>query len=308
MTPRRSGRLLLTGTAAGIALAAISLLGTPTPPVPADAIAVVNGKAISRDAFERLARAAASAAQTPELTPAQRRELLTRLVDEELLVQRGLELGLARIDPKARQAVQAVMRLVLTGAAAGDAPDEETLRRYHATHAERFRESDRLVLEGALARVDPLSESEAYRRAAELARVARDRGPLLDRAREAGGFEPWQPRALTLDEIEERRGDKVARIASILEPGEIGPPLRTTDGWLVLTLTGRRPGRPMPFEEARDRVRVELLPAAELHAQPGVPLRRAEAVDAGHGGHHDDVLPREERAHGGEAEPLDLAR
>ena len=59
-----------------------------------DAIAVVDGTPIQRSIFDSAIEGLAAAKRTA-LTEADKREALERIIDEELLLQRALELGLA---------------------------------------------------------------------------------------------------------------------------------------------------------------------------------------------------------------------
>ncbi len=60
------------------------------------------------EAYERVLAALAADSRNP-VDDADKRRLLDRLIDEELLVQRGLELGLASSDGAVRKAVAGAM-------------------------------------------------------------------------------------------------------------------------------------------------------------------------------------------------------
>lgn len=119
-------------------LAGFGLLPEQAPDPPSGAIALVNGRPISQSAFERFVTGVTPPGQRAGLDDVRRARLLREAIDEELLLQQGLALGLARIDPQARRAVVAMMALVVTGAAAVDEPDDETLERFRAAHPERL--------------------------------------------------------------------------------------------------------------------------------------------------------------------------
>ena len=101
---RRSLRLLGLGAAAGLLCAAVGLLRPAAPPVEmvaADAVARVNGTAIRRADYERLLAGLQRDTRTP-IDDKSRARILDRMIEEELLVQRALELGLATVDRRVR--------------------------------------------------------------------------------------------------------------------------------------------------------------------------------------------------------------
>ena len=100
--------LLVAGAAVGIALAAIGIVRSGELDLvdPPGAIAVVNGRPIGRESFARFAAAVAAERKSMSLDTATRRRLLQRMLDEELLLQRGVELDLHRLEHTARRSTQ----------------------------------------------------------------------------------------------------------------------------------------------------------------------------------------------------------
>jgi hypothetical protein len=114
----RARRGFAIGAVLGLALAMGSLLSRKNdPPMPADAVAIVNGSPIREADLER-AMAALAADRRDPLGAAERRLVLDRLVEEELLVQRASELGLDRRDRGLRsRLVTAMVDAVVTDGA-----------------------------------------------------------------------------------------------------------------------------------------------------------------------------------------------
>jgi len=134
---RRARGRLLAAAAIGALLAACGEVDSGARRVipPRDVVAVVNGQAITRGAFEHYVESAAGGGQTASVDDEARRRLLLRMVDEELLFQRGIELGLHRRDPAARRAIlSAVIASVTSEGDAGE-PDEATLRSHYEGNA-----------------------------------------------------------------------------------------------------------------------------------------------------------------------------
>lgn len=260
---RRATGLLAFGTAAGIALAAFGIARSGRAPTPdtGDAVALVNGQPISRESFARFAAVVASERRQTELDSATRRHLLERMIDEELLFQRGVALGLARHEPTARRAIVAAM--VASVGADGEVvePDEAELRRFYEENRERFTRPGRLELEVAFVRTADKPDALAFRRAGEIARRVRS-GEPLERVREELGDEPVAPLPggpLSFETLRQYLGPTVARSAFDLEPGGVSDPVRGGDGYYVLRLDGATPGEVAAFEEVREQVRSEAL-------------------------------------------------
>ncbi len=166
-------RLILLGIGAmsGVFLAASGLVEqwTLSPSeLPADSVARVRGNSISAERYQQLLRDLATD-KRESLTGDDRRFVLNRLIDEELLILRGMELGLAQSSPEIRKALAAaVIAQVVAEAEASPGSEEDLHRLYESdpdffTSAARYRlwwlrtqgmdETAREIAEGAFARL-----------------------------------------------------------------------------------------------------------------------------------------------------------
>lgn len=132
-------RWLLAGAALGLVAAGFGLLqrSDTSDVLPENSIARVNEQLIERGTFERaLQRLAAERGGTTNEQDAA--WLLQRLIDEELLIQRGLELGMAASDSEVRNAI--VNSLVASVTAESDAMSvsDEELQRYLEGNANKY--------------------------------------------------------------------------------------------------------------------------------------------------------------------------
>src|SRR5512134_2842951 len=112
----RARWLLAAGTAAGIVLAALGLVRGATLPgsglAPGE-VARVNDVPIRAEDLERLVAALEADKRSP-LEDADRARILERLVEEELLVQRAVEIGLVQSEPGVGKAlVQALIDAIV---------------------------------------------------------------------------------------------------------------------------------------------------------------------------------------------------
>lgn len=104
-----------------------------------DVVAMVNETTIGRDIYER----AVSRLAEPESGQA-RAAILQRLVDDELLVQRGVELGMTESDSEVRGAIVNSLIASVTAEADAASPTDEQLQQYLADNAGRFSYTSKL--------------------------------------------------------------------------------------------------------------------------------------------------------------------
>jgi len=131
-------RLLAFGALAGLVVAGIGILRQQSSidALPATAVARVNNVMISRDVYDRaISRATNYAGQPVEGDDAM---MLQRLIDEELLIQRGVELGMTQSDAAVRQAVINSLIASVTAEADAASPTEDELAQYLADNPVRF--------------------------------------------------------------------------------------------------------------------------------------------------------------------------
>lgn len=219
--------LLAGGMLVGAALAVFYIVRLPDQAEPvADAVAWVNDRPISRGSYENALRAVAGDRKDGTLRADDRERVLQRLIDQELLIDRAVELGLHERDPQIRnQLATAMIDFLVRRAedeAAAAAADEAALREFYEENKFRF------------------ERSPQYRVALE------------------GGTVPLPDGFLLAKEIEQRLGPSTARKVAELEVGEsvmIGEGAEQH----TVQLLERRDGTPVPFEEARDAIEAAYL-------------------------------------------------
>ena len=257
----RSIAWLGAGALAGVLAAAIALLGAGAPPPapPAGAVATVNG-AVLRDADYRRALAALEADRRDPIGEPERRFVLDRLVDEELLVQRALELGLARSDRLVRNQLVAAMIAAVTEDAAAGEPGEAALRAFHAEHAAFFAAPGRLRARQLWVRAAPARTAEEARARAAGAAARLRAGEPFDAVAAALGdplVAPLPDAALPAAKLVEYAGPAALAALGEAAAGAVSEPLAHAGGFQVLALVEREDPRPAPFEDVADEVRAE---------------------------------------------------
>jgi len=217
--------LLAGGMLIGAAVAVFYMARLPDTTDPTeDAVAWVNGRPIARESYESALRAVASDRKTGTLREGDRRRVLERLIDQELLIDRAIELGLHERDPQIRNQLATAMIDFLVRRAEDEAraADEAELRAFY--EAERFR----------------FERAARYRIRVEGPHVPLPEGFVLEK------------------EIEQALGPTVARSVVAMSPGE-SIEMGTGDSRYTVHLLERKDGGLAPFEEAREAVEAAFL-------------------------------------------------
>jgi hypothetical protein len=244
--------LLIGGAVLGLGAAMWSALGVNDALTRyADAVAVIDGVPIPRAIYDSALEGLASAKRNP-LTEAEKREALERIIDEELLLRRALELGLAESDPASRKAlVNAMLQFSVADAAKLD-PSEDQLRAFYA-------DRPKLIAPQPLLTVRATSFPNT-----ELDRIARVQtemagGKAFDAAVTAAGGEltllPKGP--VVPAKIAEYAGASIRDIALTLEKGQTAGPIEVGRRVVYVHLVDRTDEPPPPLDQVRDVVAEE---------------------------------------------------
>lgn len=181
-----------------------------------DAAAIVNGHPIMREDLER-ALAQVGSDRRAALTSTDRLKVLDRLIEDELLAQRAVALGLAVSDPNARKVL--IRGLIDSVIAPADEPTEAELRSYFESHREMFR------IPGTIS-VAPIP---------------------------AGAAPGLPTTAMTLDKLKDYLGSDADQLAPLVQGARAGP-FKFAGATFDLIVTARRGGALQTFEAARPQV------------------------------------------------------
>jgi parvulin-like peptidyl-prolyl isomerase len=250
----RGRRALVVGAVAGVVLAAWGIVAPGgRHAVPPDAVAIVNGVPIRAAQYRRALAGVASDRRDGTVDDGLRRHVLDRLIEEELLVQRGLALGLARTDRRVRgELTAAVIAAVL--ADVDETPSDAEVDAFYAEHPDVFRAPGRVQVEQIF--FDERREADA-----RAARRQLDDGAGFDRVRSGGDPEPVPVPAAPLppERLVDYLGPTVARAALGLPEGGVAGPLRSGWGYHVVRVAGREDASLPPLDDVRAEVRGELV-------------------------------------------------
>lgn len=217
--------LLAGGMLTGAAVAVFYMARVPEVAEPTeDAVAWVNGRPIASESYENALRAVAGDRKSGTLQEGDRERVLERLIDQELLIDRAIELGLHERDPQIRNQLATAMIDFLVRRAEDEARavDEAELRAFYK--AERFR----------------FERPARYRVSVEGPAVPLPDGFVLEK------------------EIEQALGPTIAHSVVALSPGE-SVTVGEGNARITVHLLERKGGEPAPFEEAREAVEAAFL-------------------------------------------------
>ena len=265
---RSGSALLLAGALIGVLLAATGVVersGSSELALGDEVVATVNGVAIRRPDYDRALAAVATDRRDGRVDDVMREHVLDRLIDEELLLQRGLELGLARSVPNLRTNLStAVIDLITAreGDQNGAAPEAATdaeLREFYRTNAAYFRHSPRIHVETLFfAAGSHRDDAAALARAEEARRRLADGDAFRDVSTSADRPIVQVPDGpLPLPKLREYLGPTVTRGVAGLAAGEISEPLRAGSGYFVARVVAREEGALPPFDSIHEQVRSE---------------------------------------------------
>lgn len=216
-----------------------------------DAIAVVDGTPIQRSIFDSAIEGLAAAKRTA-LTEADKREALERIIDEELLLQRALELGLGESDPQSRKALVNAMLQFSIADASRRTPSDADLAAFYA-------ERPRLIAPQPLLSVRGVSFAIGQEAAVGRFKADLDAGTQFDVAvKRAGAARLLLPGGPVVpSKIAEYAGASVRDAALSLQPGQSIGPLAIANRLVFVHLVARSETPPPPLEAVRDLVREE---------------------------------------------------
>jgi hypothetical protein len=281
---RRSLVLLALGALLGLAIAGYGLFtaaGTATRTIPPEAIATVNGRLILRTDF-------VTQVQTQfgitfkEATREQRERVLEDMIDEELMVQRGLEADLSSYDPEVRQALVNGVELQIFADVLAQQPSDAELKNYYDTHKDRYVRDGIMMMRDL---VVPLDGSRTPEQATDLARQAAaalskskaidhalvdtvakqyglaDSRKLLDSGHiDTGNIFDFSARA--------RLDPGVFAVATKLAPGQVSEPTIAADGGVhIVVMIERAPPLQRQYADVGNEVWADLKKEAQTQVR-----------------------------------------
>ncbi len=253
--------MLALGAALGLLLAAFGLLRGSTRGngrLPDGVIARVNDAPLLAADFERLVAGLESDTRSVA-NAATRQRVLDRMIDEELLVQRGLELGLAARDRRVRGDLSSAVIQSVVIEADERAPSPVELSRFFDDEVAFFTQPGRLRVQQIFFRVRSPDEDAAAASRAAKAFARLEAGEDFQAVRSDGDPVISQIPDVLLPETKLREyiGPAALQAATELDVGRPGKPVRSGVGYHILTLIEREAATTPSFTAFEPQIRAE---------------------------------------------------
>ncbi len=228
------------GALFGFLLALIGLLFPEKEILLSDTVAEVNGNYIRKDEYFRTLTAISSDSKNP-ITKEARTNVLERLIEEELLVQRGLELGFAREDRLIRASiVRAVIQSIISENVS-EKPNVLELRSYFLFNRDKFFKTSRYQV-AVYQQSDELS-------AARISKELRETGST-----KSNNVSYIPNTLLPLSKLLDYLGPDVVLALGNLKSGEVSDPIKSGKIFFVVKVFVLEPGSTPDFDFVKEEV------------------------------------------------------
>jgi parvulin-like peptidyl-prolyl isomerase len=275
---RRSMALLALGAVIGLLLAGYGLFtakGTRSRRVSPEAVALVNQRLILRSDFMTQTQTQFSL-PFAQIGHADRKRVLQDMVDEELMMQRGLEIDLPSYDPTVRSALVAGVELEVTADVLALQPTSEEMRSYYEQHTAKYSSEGLMRLRDLVVKGGPGQSAEQQRGTAEAAIGALRNGGSLEevmkayglvdsgRFKDAGHVDTGNMFQFA---VKDKTDEVTYRAASGLRDGEVSDPIPLADGIHLLVMISHHFPVPQSFDEAQNRVWADIKTEAQARVR-----------------------------------------
>jgi hypothetical protein len=178
--------------------------------------------------------------------------LVAEFVREEILYREALAIGLDRDDTIVRRRMRQKLEFLSEDVAAVEDPDDATLSRYLAQHADAYRVEPLVALRQIFFSPDRRGDAASLDAQAALARLGAD--PAADETGDASLL-PQRLPPTTLSGISRVFGDAFAEQIGELTAGSWAGPIESSFGLHLVFIETREAGRAPSLDEVRQAVR-----------------------------------------------------
>lgn len=256
--PRRSLLFYACGAILGLGLAGFALFtakGTTVKSFPPEDVALVNGRQILRSDF-RTQTQIEMGVPFAQTTPAQRLKVLDEMIDEELLVQRGLEIDLAASDPDVRSAMTAGVDLQVDADVISQQPTQKELWDYYNQHIDKYSSDGVMRILDLVMPIGTGKVEDAVAKAQKASAELSQGEPIADveakyGLKDSGRIDPGDNFDFA---VKAKLGPDIYKAVQNLKPGQASQPVQQPDGIHVDLITKRIASVKLDFAKAQDNV------------------------------------------------------
>jgi parvulin-like peptidyl-prolyl isomerase len=255
--PQRANWLLVIGATFGITLAASGLLEEPKPALGIQTLALVNGADIDKAQYLNFLDLLATEKRSP-LSKVDQRSVLQGMIDEKLLLERGIEIGLTESSPQIRKLiVQQIMQVVLSESETEQTADQE-LRNFYQANLAYFTIPPRLQVQRMLFKNTANKDSNIIR-AEQAFEALVDGGAYHEVKQQYADVDllsiPNEP--LPKHKLLQYLGAVQTNTALTLNSGELSKPVIDGDNVAIIVVINHVKAKARPFEEIKAQVESE---------------------------------------------------
>ncbi len=262
---RRSLLILAAGAIVGIMMAAAGFIDlTGKREFSEDIIAKVNDKYINKEKYNAILNGLATDKRA-KITDKDRAYVLERLIEEELLVQRGIELGLLDSDIVVRSNIVQSMIASVIAEVAGEEISESKLKSFYKENVDFFVVPDRLHVRQVVFRASTGNDNkeDGFEKALIRASKAFDEFEkgipyytVLKRYGDATAIDIPNT-LLPPAKLREYIGPTLLKASMTLQSGQISKPIKTSGGYRILIMVDRKNQKEQNFDTIKKEVEAE---------------------------------------------------
>jgi hypothetical protein len=261
VTSRARRAWLICGAVTGCVLSAIQILHDARIPVgllPGVA-ARVNGREIEAASVDRTV--AGFDARLRNSEPAARRRVLSRMIDEELLVQHALDSGSAETDPEVRAALVRAAITRVNSEVSAQSVSESEVDAFYQSHRSAYASPASYQVTPLYFESRAFPSMEGAQRRADSARARILAGQSIEPLQRAADVLPFEPpgQLATVRTLANYFGSPLVDGLDGLRPGEATEPATFGHGVLLLYLSRRVDGAAPDLRSIHDLVQADAL-------------------------------------------------
>ena len=246
--------ILVLGIFIGISLASISLIKRVNFETAGDWVANIEGAKITKEKYLLQLEGLRSDKRSP-LTQKDKEFVLERMIEEELLIKRALDMGMLRTNPMARgTVVQQMINQIISDNDMVEISEVE-LNKFFNKNIGFFTNANRLRVKQIYFQ-DQEDGSVASFQKAKQAFDTLLSGGTYDEAAFLGTQTALQvpDTLMTLSKVREYLGPSLMLIAGKLEPGEFTTPKRVSGGYKIIYLVDKENSKPPELSDIKNQV------------------------------------------------------
>ena len=249
--------ILAFGILVGIFLASITIIMDTNFKSSVDWVAKVGDAEISRAKYMLQLEGLSSDKRNP-LTQKEREYVLERMIEEELLIQRAMDLGMFSSNTMIRGTVVQQMIDFIIEDNSLISINEGELEEFYESNKGFFTSADKLWVR-QIYFSDPETEKALFLANKAFKNLLNHES--FDKVQETGSKTALliPDTLMTLSKLREYIGPSLMQLASKLQPGEFTSPKKVPGGFKIIFLVDREDASPPKFNSVRDQVKAEFM-------------------------------------------------